>query len=120
MNRTWLGTTIIGVVGTVTSLAGIARDWPQPLVVALVILTAVAVLLTWPKAPEPPRPDQTTAFVRGDASRSRFTRVEARNADAFVDGNARDAVFTDILFTTGRNAKSRVGRIRHLIRRLPR
>src|SRR2546421_11044818 len=111
MIRTWLGTTVISVIGTGASLAGIADGWPMPVVVALVILTVLAVPLSWPTKRERPLPDTPTAFVRGDASRSRFSRVEARNADAFIDGNARDSVFTDILFTTGRNAKTRVRRI---------
>jgi|SRR5215211_858744 hypothetical protein len=104
--RAWIGT--VGFEMLALAVSGMASDWNW---VVVGVVFVIAGLFAWlifpegqkqviePKGPERMRP----AFVRGDASGSSFTRIDVDGADYLVDGNARNAVFTDVAFRVGRS-----------------
>jgi hypothetical protein len=98
--RAWFGTAILGAIGLGADITAIARGWPWPAVVALGVVGAVATVMTIPVA----APHPETAFVRGDASASRFVDITT-DADVFIDGDAREALFLRVLHRSRRRSR---------------
>lgn len=89
--RHWLGTTILTLLGISLSLWAAAAHWPIWLTICVLALTVLGIVLSWPVKVA----NESSAFVRGDASGSSFTDVRS-DAHTFIDGNARETLFTRV------------------------
>jgi hypothetical protein len=89
MMRSYIGTTILNLLGIALSCLGITKHLlPLLIVAALALLGAV---LSYPV-----RKPGRTAFGIGDFSGSTFGNVYT-DADDFIQGNAREALFINII-----------------------
>jgi hypothetical protein len=94
----WAGTTIFAALGIFLAAVAGWGEWPVWSKIAVVAVCALAAILTMPvtsQRPAAPHRAQT-AFVRGDADGSAFRNIIS-NADHFIEGNARDALFWHIV-----------------------
>ena len=72
------------------------EEWPWWLTTGFFIL-AVALAILALKDSEVRSPPESV-FIRGDASGSSFDRVLTKGANTFIDGDARNAKFRDVVF----------------------
>jgi hypothetical protein len=93
--RQYIGSIVFAVLSVVVPVVGSASKWPWPLWawVAIGILLLLGAILSFPVR-KPLRP--SSAFVSGDASGSSFRNVYS-DADNFVSGDARQAIFWNII-----------------------
>ena len=94
--REYVGSLIWVLLSVVISVIGVATHWPWAWEAwaAVVIMLLLGAILTFPVRSHPAR--EPTAFVAGDASGSTFGNVYS-DADVFVRGNARRALFWNII-----------------------
>jgi hypothetical protein len=111
--KAWFGAVGFNVLGLALSvlalvLSGILSDWNWFIVGPVFVLAILFAWLTYPgnekRGTEPKGTERVRpAFVRGDGSGSSFDRIEVDGADFMVDGPARNAIFKNVKFRTGRS-----------------
>src|SRR5215212_4366678 len=99
--RAWIGT--VGFEMLALAVSGMASDWNWVVVGVVFVIAGLFAWLIFPEGKKQVIERIGPAFVRGDASGSSFTRIDVDGADYLVDGNARNAVFTDVAFRVGRS-----------------
>src|ERR1022692_546184 len=96
--RQYLGSIILTLLSISAPVIGAVENWPWPWWIfgGMAIGLLIGAYLTRPRREVPRSAPVPTAFVGGDASGSTFRNIYT-DADYVVHGNARRAIFRNII-----------------------
>lgn len=105
MIRRWAGTILLSIMSIGLGTAGQIDGWPFWVTAAVIAVTMLGAILTFPRTRFIGSAVPGTTLIRGDASGSTFDTVVLNGVETMVDGDARQALFRDIRVDVGRPTK---------------